>query len=150
VGALPLVDAYHAFNVLPPQWGSARDRVFAVAGGYKYAAFGEGLCFLRFPRDTTLRPAYTISSRQTALLCDAITAAAPELELVGPREAARRGGFVALRVADASSVARALRQEDVWVDARGDVLRLGPAPYLTDAELSRGAAAVAAAARQTR
>jgi hypothetical protein len=31
----------------------------------------------------------------------------------------------------------------VFVDARGDVVRLGPAPYLTDAELDAGVAALA-------
>src|SRR4051812_47064762 len=36
VGALPLIDAYHAFNVVPIAWGPARDSVFVTAGGYKY------------------------------------------------------------------------------------------------------------------
>jgi selenocysteine lyase/cysteine desulfurase len=59
VGAIPLVDAYHAFNVVPFDLGPARDHVFVVAGGYKYAQFGEGVCWLRAPKDSTLRPIYT-------------------------------------------------------------------------------------------
>jgi kynureninase len=32
---------------------------FVVAGGYKYAQWGEGTCFLRVPPNTGLRPVYT-------------------------------------------------------------------------------------------
>jgi selenocysteine lyase/cysteine desulfurase len=59
VGAIALIDAYHAFNVVPIDWGPARDRLYVTAGGYKYAGFGEGVCWLRFPSDSTLRPVYT-------------------------------------------------------------------------------------------
>src|SRR6185295_3814865 len=59
IGAVVLIDAYHAFNVVPLAWGPARDRIFATAGGYKYAGFGEGLCWLRIPAGCTLRPVYT-------------------------------------------------------------------------------------------
>ena len=47
----------------------------------------------------------------------------------------RRGGFLAIRVTDAPDVARRLRTRGVLSDARGDVLRLGPAPYLRDDQL---------------
>lgn len=59
IGAVPLVDAYHAYNVVPIDWGPARSHVFAVAGGYKYAEMGEGMCWLRAPSGSTLRPVYT-------------------------------------------------------------------------------------------
>jgi selenocysteine lyase/cysteine desulfurase len=59
VGAIVIVDAYHAFNVVPIDWGPERDRLFVTAGGYKYAQFGEGMCWLRVPRGSTLRPVYT-------------------------------------------------------------------------------------------
>lgn len=59
IGAIPLVDAYHSFNVAPCDWGAAKEHVYVTAGGYKYAEFGEGLCFLRFPRRCGLRPVYT-------------------------------------------------------------------------------------------
>jgi len=59
VGALPLVDGYHAFNVVPLAWGEARDHVLFTAGGYKYAQMGEGICFLRVPPGLELRPVYT-------------------------------------------------------------------------------------------
>jgi selenocysteine lyase/cysteine desulfurase len=59
VGAIVLIDAYHAFNVVPIDWGPARDGLYVTAGGYKYAGFGEGVCWLRIPAGSTLRPVYT-------------------------------------------------------------------------------------------
>jgi kynureninase len=52
------------------------------------------------------------------------------------------GGFLALRTPRAAELARALRERDVWTDHRGDVLRLGPAPYLSDAQLDAAIAAL--------
>jgi kynureninase len=45
------------------------------------------------------------------------------------------GGFLALRSPVATSLARSLHARGVWTDARGEVLRLGPAPYLSDRQL---------------
>ena len=45
------------------------------------------------------------------------------------------GGFLALRSPIATSLARNLHARGVWTDARGEVLRLGPAPYLSDRQL---------------
>ena len=47
----------------------------------------------------------------------------------------RFGGFLALRAPRAGEICAALRDEGVLADSRGEVLRLGPAPYLTDAQL---------------
>jgi kynureninase len=44
-------------------------------------------------------------------------------------------GFLALRSPAATDLARALHSRGVRTDARGDVLRLGPAPYLSDRQL---------------
>lgn len=60
VGALLLVDAYHALNVVPfslPRLGL--EDAYVVGGGYKYCQLGEGNCFLRLPPDCALRPALT-------------------------------------------------------------------------------------------
>jgi kynureninase len=45
------------------------------------------------------------------------------------------GGFLALRSPHAGTLRAALRQRGVWTDHRGSFLRLGPAPYLADAQL---------------
>jgi kynureninase len=60
---------------------------------------------------------------------------------------ARRAGFLAIRTNRAASTVQALRGLGVFADARGDVLRLGPAPYLTDEQLRDGIAAVGAQLR---
>ncbi|HET7039446.1 MAG TPA: hypothetical protein VFH97_06135, partial [Gemmatimonadales bacterium] len=52
----------------------------------------------------------------------------------------RVAGFLALRCPRAPDLARRLRARGLWSDARGDVLRLGPAPYLSDAQLDRAIA----------
>ena len=200
-GAHVLFDAYHAFNVVPFRVAElGPDPVFVTAGGYKYAQWGEGCCFLRVPPDCDLRPVYTgwfadfahldsppaagsvaygdvgaerfagstydpashyrarsvieffkehglgvdvlraLSLRQTSRLLAALAA----FEIRTPREDHARGGFVALRIAHASDIVKRLRAENIFVDARGDTLRLGPAPYTTDDEIDRAAAVLSA------
>jgi kynureninase len=203
-GAEVLLDAYHAFNVLPFSVTDVPDPVFVVAGGYKYAQWGEGCCFMRVPSGTELRPVFTgwfsdfanldasrtdesvrygarpserfagstydpsghyrasrvldffaqhqlsvgrlreISLRQTSRLIDGLGG----FNVATPREASRRGGFVSVRHAKATELSVALRDRGIRVDARGELLRFGPAPYTTDEEIDaaldafRGVAAV--------
>lgn len=60
VGAELLVDAYHSLNAVPfSVAGMGLENAFVVGGGYKYCQLGEGNCFLRIPRDCTLRPVAT-------------------------------------------------------------------------------------------
>ena len=60
VGAELLVDVYHALNVIPFTVSEHKlENAFIVGGGYKYCQLGEGNCFLRFPKDTKLRPVIT-------------------------------------------------------------------------------------------
>lgn len=54
----------------------------------------------------------------------------------------RRAGFVAARVANAGGLVTSLRRRGLFVDARGSVVRFGPAPYLTDEQLETAAALV--------
>ncbi|HEU4430531.1 MAG TPA: kynureninase [Myxococcota bacterium] len=44
-------------------------------------------------------------------------------------------GFLALQCPNATKLTRTLRERGVLTDARGNVLRFGPAPYLTDRQL---------------
>lgn len=200
INAIPLVDAYHAFNVVPIEWGPAKESVYVTAGGYKYAGFGEGICWLRIPKSCELRPVYTgwfgdfdaldgershavsygpagarfagatfdptslyraeavlahwdrhqlapdrlraISIRQTRRILARLAAAGQEARVVSPQDDALRGGFVAVRAEGAADVVKRLRDKKVFVDARGPLVRLGPAPYLTDDEIDRGTDAV--------
>lgn len=203
-GAKVLLDAYHAFDVAKV---AVPANAFLVAGGYKYAQMGEGVCFLRVPPSCALRPVYTgwfagfdeleaargpasngarrrvtygddgatrfagstfdptstFRARAVARFFDEhgmtvdalratslaqtsrILAAARELRgapIATPDPDADRAGFVALSLGAerAAAIVRALRAENVYVDARGALLRLGPAPYVTDDEIDRAMA----------
>lgn len=199
-GAEVLLDAYHAFQIVPFR---APAEAFVVGGGYKYAQWGEGNCFLRVPpHAAVLRPIVTgwfagfaaladprgeghvgyplraaerfagstydptshyraravleffeaqgmtvewlreTSLRQTGRILDAL---GDGFDVITPRDA--RAGFVAVRVADARAVVEGLRARGVLVDARGDIVRLGPAPYLTDEEIDAGVRAFVAVSR---
>jgi kynureninase len=59
----------------------------------------------------------------------------PAIASVVVTDPERRGGFLAIRAARAQAFARELRRRGVLCDARGDLLRLGPAPYLRDDQL---------------
>lgn len=54
----------------------------------------------------------------------------------------RKGGFLVLKTPFAADFVRLLRERGVYVDHRGSLLRLGPAPYVTDAQLDDAAAAL--------
>lgn len=59
----------------------------------------------------------------------------------------RVGGFLALRSPRAGELSARLRERGVWTDHRGDTLRLGPAPYVPDAQLDQAVAELGEAAR---
>jgi kynureninase len=83
-----------------------------------------------------------ISVHQIGLLNNAITALDLDRSTARVVEmpADRRGGFLAVRSPHASDLVWALRQEGVSADSRGDILRLGPAPYISDEQLHEAAA----------
>jgi kynureninase len=58
------------------------------------------------------------------------------------------GGFLALQSPAATSLARSLHARGVWTDARGEVLRLGPAPYLSDRQLQDAIGVLGAVVRE--
>lgn len=55
-----MMDDYHGTNVVP--WNlkeTDMEDVFILIGGYKYLQWGEGNCFLRYPKGCEMRPAIT-------------------------------------------------------------------------------------------
>ena len=54
-----VVDGYHGFRAAPTDLSAVADRVFYLAGGYKYAMAGEGAAFLHAPPGFGPRPALT-------------------------------------------------------------------------------------------
>ncbi|MFN3201752.1 MAG: aminotransferase class V-fold PLP-dependent enzyme [Bradymonadia bacterium] len=80
-------------------------------------------------------------SRQTQRIIDGLP---PQWTLLSPREASRRGGFVSVRHPKAAEVVTHLRGLGIYTDARGERLRLGPAPYILDDEIDQALAALRA------
>lgn len=193
-----LVDAYHALNVVPFSMVE-HDLLdaYVVGGGYKYCQLGEGNCFLRFPKASTLRPAVTgwfaefadlsasergarvtygegdvrfagatydptshyraadvfaffeeraltpdllreVSQHQVGLLAESFDALEADPRVITRDRSVpitAIGGFLALETPHAAKFQEFLRERDVWTDHRAGVLRLGPAPYLSDRQL---------------
>ncbi|MEO9601657.1 class V aminotransferase [Parasphingorhabdus sp.] len=58
-GPWVVIDGYHGFMAIETDLSPIADRVFYLAGGYKYAMAGEGACFLHAPHGFAERPAVT-------------------------------------------------------------------------------------------
>ncbi|MFM5907531.1 MAG: class V aminotransferase, partial [Novosphingobium sp.] len=54
-----IIDGYHGFMAMPTDLSAVADRIFYLAGGYKYAMAGEGACFLHAPPGYGPRPEIT-------------------------------------------------------------------------------------------
>lgn len=204
-GVEVLLDVYHAFSALPFDLASlGASDAFVVGGGYKYAQWGEGVCFLRVPpRPEPWRPVVTgwfagfgelaarvagqvqyardgkdafagatydpashyraravvdfmaregmtvpalreLSLAQTRRILDGLGG----FDVATPAADAERGGFVSVRLDRAGEVVAALRERGIFTDSRGDLLRLGPAPYVTLDEIDRALAELRAVARR--
>lgn len=78
-----------------------------------------------------------VSQHQVGVLRAAIDALELPTELVTRPDVPLEGlaGFLALRSPRAAEIQRALALRTIFTDVRGDFLRLGPAPYLSDAQL---------------
>ena len=57
--AMVVIDGYHGFFAIPTNLRRVADRAFFMAGGYKYAQSGEGVCLLSVPRGFDQRPLNT-------------------------------------------------------------------------------------------
>jgi selenocysteine lyase/cysteine desulfurase len=53
---LVAIDGYHGFMAVPTDLAAVASRCFYLAGGYKYAMAGEGVCFLHCPPGYCPRP----------------------------------------------------------------------------------------------
>lgn len=187
-GPWVVIDGYHAFMAMDVDLSAVADRIFYLAGGYKYAMAGEGCAFLHAPPgfgprpeitgwyaefdDLSLPPGsigYAPDARRflgstfdpsgiyrfvavrdmladegiatatvaahAAALRDRLLAELPiGAELLNPGSPAR---FLALRAPDAQQWKAALEAEDVIVDVRGDVLRIGFGLYQDERDVDR-------------
>ena len=93
-----------------------------------------------FFRERGLTPALLreVSQHQIGLLASAFDALDLDPTVLSRDRACpldQVGGFLALRSPVAAALARSLHARGILTDARGEVLRLGPAPYLSDRQL---------------
>ncbi len=119
-------------------YGEGGDR-FAGAT-YDPTSHYRAAAVFQFFRERGLTPALLreVSQHQIGLLASAFDALDLDPATVSRDRTApltEIGGFLALRSPVATSLARQLHARGVWTDARGEVLRLGPAPYLSDRQL---------------
>jgi len=94
-----------------------------------------------------------VSQHQLRVLADGVDALDPPPELPTPQHEvplSGLGGFLVLRSPRAAELCAELRSRDVHTDSRGDALRLGPAPYLSDEQLRTAVAALGEVLRATR
>src|SRR5690606_4500554 len=52
---ITVIDGYHGFMALPTDLAQIKDKIFYLAGSYKYAQGGEGCCFAHVPAHCQLR-----------------------------------------------------------------------------------------------
>lgn len=125
----------------------AAGRVGYGRGGMRFAgatfdptSYYRAAAVFDFFRERGLTPELlrTVSQHQTRLLAERFDALDLNPALVRRDRAVppeQVGGFLVLWSARAGELSRRLKEHGVWTDARGDGLRLGPAPYLSDAQL---------------
>ncbi len=108
----------------------------------------RGAAVFDFFRDQGLTPTRlrAISQHQVGRLVERFDALDADPALVSrdrDTPLTGRAGFLVLRSPRAAAICSALRDRGVATDVRGQALRLGPAPYLSDAQLDRALDALA-------
>lgn len=200
VGTYCLIDDYHGTNVVPLSLRKEGwEDLFLLIGGYKYLQWGEGNCFLRFPKEYDRFPLLTgwfssfgslskkrredliefdegdqrfasatydpISQFRAAKVVEyfqvnhlnpkrlraqtlglttylrdefkKLGLDTGQVRLLEDAPADGFGGFVSLFSSQARAISAQLLEKGVFTDARGSILRLGPAPYTTTAQCNQ-------------
>ncbi|WP_216215907.1 aminotransferase class V-fold PLP-dependent enzyme [Amycolatopsis aidingensis] len=131
------------------------DRVAYARGGDRFAgatydptSHYRAARVLRFRAERGLTPEFlrTVAQHQLGLLADRFDRLdLPEPVITRDRSVplTEFAGFLALRCRDAAGLRQALAERGVSTDSRGEYLRLGPAPYLSDAQLESAITALA-------
>jgi kynureninase len=131
VGAVP-------FGRGPARWaGSTYDPVSHYRGARVLEFFDERGLTADWLRAVSRHQVTRLAERFDALGLDPTRVSR---DRTTPAE--RVAGFLALRSPVAGELSRRLRDRDVRTDFRGDVLRFGPAPYLSDSQLDAAIAAL--------
>jgi kynureninase len=126
---------------------AAGDARFA-GSTYDPASHYRGARVLDFFDAEELTPAFLreVSQHQVGRLMQRFAALDVDPRKLGaasPVTLSQRAGFLALTSPHAAELVKALRTRGVFSDSRGEILRLGPAPYLCDAQLDASIEALA-------
>ena len=136
---------YSEFTALASRQGAGE--VAYGEGGERFAgatydptSHYRAAAVFEFFRDQRLTPGFLreVSQHQVGLLASAFDALDIDPAVVTRDRTApltELGGFLALRAPRAAALCRGLHGRGVLTDARGEVLRFGPAPYLSDDQL---------------
>jgi kynureninase len=119
-------------------YGRGGDR-FAGAT-YDPTSHYRAAAVFEFFRERDLTPALLreVSQHQVGLLASAFDALDLDPDMITRDRGvalSEIGGFLAFRSPHATAFARELHARGVMTDARGEALRFGPAPYLSDTQL---------------
>jgi selenocysteine lyase/cysteine desulfurase len=131
-------------------YGEGRDQF--AGSTYDPTSHYRGAVVFDFFEDEGLTAALLreVSQHQIGRLCERFDALDIDPAVVSRDRAVpleRLAGFLALRAPDAGGLCRALGERGVLTDYRGEVLRLGPAPYLCDDQLDAALAQLGEIAR---
>jgi len=104
---------------------------------YDFTSHYRGAAVFKFFEAQKLAPEKLreLNQHQIGRLASAI-----DVEL--PVTLSSMGGFLALSASDAARLQRELRQRNIRTDYRGDTVRLGPAPYITDEQIETATAVI--------
>lgn len=114
-----------------------------AGGTYDPVSHYRGAEVFRFFRERGLDPPLLreVSRHQVGLLArefDALDLDPAVISRDRSQPLDETGGFLALRTPHADRIERLLRERGVWADHRDEILRLGPAPYLSDRQIRDG------------
>ena len=79
-----------------------------------------------------------VSQHQIKLLADEFDNLDPDPSLIKRDTSINKNdiaGFLVLYSESAGNISQKLFERDVWTDYRGNVLRFGPAPYISDSQI---------------
>lgn len=125
--------------------GYGRGGMRFIGATFDPTSFYRASAVFDFFRERELTPEFlrTVSQHQVGLLAERFD----ELGLnptVIRRDTAvpldQIGGFLVLKSSQAAEISKRLKAASMWTDSRGTALRLGPAPYLCDDQLTEAVA----------
>jgi kynureninase len=120
---------------------------------YDLTSHYRGAAVFKFFEEQKLTPERLrdLSQHQVGLLASGFDALGTDPKVISRDRAAlsASGGFLVMQTPHAARFSATLKERGVWTDYRGELLRLGPAPYLTEDQLRAAIVALRDAPQKT-